>query len=350
MEKKVSILCFFNLIVTLWLFTPSWLRAAAPDELEDSAVILIYHRFGQHNYPTTNVTLKQFDHHIAELSKEKYNILPLKAITEAFRKGEKLPPRTIAITIDDAFMSVYEEAWPRLKKAGLPFTLFIATAPLENNTTDYMSWDNIRTMAADPLVDIGHHGHNHKHLMLMKEEDARKDIQTASRIYEKQLGFIPKIFAYPYGEFSENLAKIIKSEGLTAGVGQHSGAANSTTEIIALPRFALNEKYAHQSRFELIVNARALPIRDLLPRFSDISNNPPVIGFTISEEIAGLEKMGCFPSHLGRAATLHKIGTNRIEIRFDQPFPKGRSRINCTMPGPEGRWYWFGIPFFNYQP
>jgi hypothetical protein len=35
----------------------------------------------------------------------------------------------------------------------------------------------------------------------------------------------------------------------------------------------------------------------------------------------------------------------RAEVRFPGPLPSGRARVNCTMPGPDGRWRWFGKQF-----
>jgi hypothetical protein len=36
----------------------------------------------------------------------------------------------------------------------------------------------------------------------------------------------------------------------------------------------------------------------------------------------------------------------RATVKFAQPFAPGRNRVNCTMPGPEGRWRWWGIQFY----
>ena len=330
------------------LFTcfPAVTGITQTQETEDSAVILMYHRFGEDKYPTTNITLAQFDAQLEELKKEKYNIIPLGEVVAAFRNKVKLPPRTIALTIDDAYASILENAWPRLKQAGIPFTLFVSTKPIEHNVPGYMTWQQIRAMARDPLVSIGRHAHSHDHLIHMTPEQAIKDIETARKIYQKELGILPDIFAYPYGEFSPALENILKKENITAAFGQFSSAANSRSNLYGLPRFPFNEKYSDIDRFRLIVNARALPVYDILPISSVIERNPPQIGFTVDKNIPGLSTMSCYPSHLGKAARMTRIGGNRIEIRFDKPLPKGRSKINCTMPGPDRRWYWFGLAFY----
>lgn len=334
---------FLAVILASFMALPSLSYA---QQAEDSAVILMYHRFGEDKYPSTNITLEQFDAQLEELKKEKYNIVPLEEITTAFRNKTKLPPRTIAITIDDAYLSILENAWPKLKAANIPFTLFVSTEPVSQKIAGYMTWQQIRTLANDPLVTIGHHAHTHDHLIYMSLAEATKDIDIATNIYQKELGSVPDIFAYPFGEFSPELADILKEMGIKAAFGQYSSAASSKSKLYGLPRFSFNEKYSAMERFRLIINARALPAYDLLPVSAIITQNPPRIGFTVEKQVRGLSALSCFPSHLSKSANITRIGGNRIEIRFDKPLPKGRSRINCTMPGPDKRWYWFGLPLF----
>ena len=332
-----------GILMPYFLMSPAHANA---QEAEDSAVILMYHRFGEDKFPTTNISLEQFDTHLTELKKEKYNIVPLDVIVTALKQKKKLPPRTIAITIDDAYLSILENAWPKLQAANMPFTLFVSTEPVNRMTDGYMTWAQIKELARDPLVTIGHHAHSHDHLMYMSERKATMDIDSASLLYKKELGVIPDIFAYPYGEFTPELENILKKKAIKAAFAQFSSAASSKNDIYALPRFSFNEKYAGMERFRLIVNARALPAYDILPVSPIIAKNPPQIGFTVDKSIRGLSAMSCYPSHLGAAADLTRIDGNRVEIRFDKPLPRGRSRLNCTLPGPDRRWYWFGLPFF----
>ena len=112
----------------------------------DSAVVVMYHRFGESAYPSTNIKLEQFEGHLRELSKPEYSVLPIPEIVSRLKSGSPLPDRTVGISIDDAFLSVYQKAFPRLKKMGLPFTLFVATRPIDQNLKGYMSWDQIREL------------------------------------------------------------------------------------------------------------------------------------------------------------------------------------------------------------
>ena len=48
---------------------------AVPVMASDSAVVLMYHRFGETAHPSTNIRIEQFEAHLEELSREKY-VLP----------------------------------------------------------------------------------------------------------------------------------------------------------------------------------------------------------------------------------------------------------------------------------
>lgn len=319
-------------------------EAAAQDDRRD-AVILMYHRFGEGRYPSTNIRLDQFDDHLAYLKDNDFSVLPLADIIAAFREGRALPPRTVAITVDDAVASVLTEGWPRMKALGFPLALFVTTEPVEQKLPGYMTWDQIRALEAEG-VTIGLHGHTHNSFLDMGVEGTVADIEEASRHFTRELGKVPELLAYPYGEYDAAIARKVEEMGFKTGLAQHSGVASAGGNQFEIPRFALNENYAGMDRFRLIVNARALPVSRIVPSDPRLAENPPAFGFTVASHVRGLSAMSCFPSHLGQAAELTELGDHRLEIRFAKPFPSGRSRINCTMPGPEGRWYWFGRPFF----
>lgn len=314
-------------------------------EAAASAVLIMYHRFGEEALPSTNIRIEQFEAQIAELLSGGYHVLPLPDIIAALRAGAALPDKTVGITVDDAYSSVYEQAWPRLKAAGLPFTLFVSTDPVDAGAHGVMSWDQIRELADDG-VTIGHHSAAHAHMAERDRAINGGDIAKASDRFLVELGRTPELFAYPYGEFSRDLQAMIAELGFIAAFGQHSGVAHDSENIFALPRFALNESYGDIDRFKLISRTLPLPVTDFTPSDSLLGPNPPLIGFTVAEGLERLDQLNCFASGQG-AALIERLGARRIEVRLKTPFPPGRSRINCTMPGRDGRFHWFGMQFLT---
>ncbi|NQW00761.1 MAG: polysaccharide deacetylase family protein [Rhodospirillales bacterium] len=315
-----------------------------------SAVIVMYHRFGEQDYPSTNLTLDQLDAHIAELTSGPYTVLPVLEIIRKLKSGEPLPERTVGITIDDAYRSIYTHAWPRLKAANLPFTVFVSTAQLDHGSSQNLSWDQVREMR-DSGVTVGHHSVSHLHMPKAAADEIDKEILVATNRFRSELGAVPHLFAYPYGETSLAIKAAIKEAGFLAAFGQHSGVADGQGDVLYLPRFGLNERFGGIDRFRLIVNALSLPVREMTPADPLIgSENPPAIGFTVNGGGDGLpenlDQMSCFLSHEGQRAEITLLGP-RVEIRARQPLPVGRTRLNCTMPAREGRWRWFGHQFIR---
>ena len=325
------------------------LPAAAPARAADSAVVVTYHRFGEDSYPTTNIGLVQFEQHLAHLKAGGYSVLPVFHIIAALRAGVPLPDRTVGITIDDAYVSVYDEAWPRLAEAGFPFTLFVATDAVDADRVGIMNWDQLRELAAAG-VTIGNHGASQSHLWRGDPGSVREDIARAEHRFEQELGLKPSLFAYPYGEFDLPTRQVVHDFGFEAAFGQHSGTIHPAADFHGLPRFGLNQRYGGIDRFSLVVDTLPLIVTDITPADPLIASpNPPAFGFTVTEHLNEVGALACFASHQGETRIEH-LGSSRIEVRLDEPLPSGRSRINCTMPAGDGRWRWFGHPFIVATP
>ena len=318
--------------------------AEAEEEMRDSATVLMYHRFGESRYPSTNISIEQFEAHLAHLAGGNYTVLKLDDIIVRLRAGELLPDRTVAITIDDAYLSVYTEAWPRLTEAGFPFTLFVASSPIDRELSGYMSWQQIRELQSSG-VTIGSQTHTHPHMHRLSDEEVRAEISTSNGRFIEELGLRPELFAYPYGEYSQFVIDAVKDAGFRAAFGQNSGIMHSADDQFQLPRFAFNEAYGTIDRLKLAVDGLPLKVHDLTPEDMVLTTNPPLYGFTVSEEMSPVSQLRCFSNNHGKL-DVTMLGM-RAEIRAPGPLTEPRARINCTMPAVDGRWRWFGRQFLT---
>ena len=312
----------------------------------DSAVVLMYHKFADEKHPTTSLTVEKLAAHIKELKSGAYNVIPLPELVEALTEKIPIADRTIIITMNDAYQSVYKHAWPMLKEAGLPFTVFVTTRPVDKGQAGYLSWNQLKKMA-DSGVNIGAKTHTLARLATQNTKDIKREIRTAADLLLKKLNVKPYSFAYPYGQASKKAQIAAQMAGYKVAFGQHSGVMHRRTDRFFLPRFSLNNTYGGVSRFHTLINAQPLPTFDITPPnpLLPAGTNPPSFGFTVAANISGLERLACYHSAFGKLVLQH-LGKSRIEIRFAQPFAAGRSRINCTMPGTNGRWRWFGMQYF----
>jgi len=341
---------FLSVAATLLMMlgTAISIPAMAQTVSENGAVVLMYHRFGEADYPSTNIQVAQLDAHIKTLQEGGFTVLPLPDIIAAFEQGTVLPDRTIAITIDDAFRSIYEIAWPKFRDAGFPFTVFVATDLVDRGHGNYMTWDQIRELH-QAGVTIGNHSVTHPHLPDRDMAVVRREIEQAQSRLTEELGVAPTLFAYPFGEASREIADLVAELGFVAGLGQHSAVAFAEHDRYYLPRFALNENFGNADRFDLIVNALPLRAMDLSPADPTLrGDNPPAFGFSLDPAPGDIGRLNCFAFAQGGSIdlTLQRLGDTRIEVRLAHALPRGRGRINCTMPADDDRWRWFGMQYY----
>jgi len=317
-------------------------RAAAPEADATAAVALMYHRFGENGIPSTNIRVEQFERHLQILAEGGYRVVPLAEIVAAMKAGTPVPPKTVAITVDDAYASVLTVAWPRLKARGWPLTLFVATEPVDRGTHGYLTWAQIRTLAAEG-VTIGAHSRSHAHMAKLSPADAAAEIAQSNARFQAELGAVPSLFAYPYGEANTETERLA-AQSYAAAFGQHSGVLTATDNRFFLPRFALNETYGTDDRFRLVIGALPIPAADITPENPTLTRNPPLFGFTVPGDSLSLRGMKCYASSPGETVT--EVLGRRVEVRQSEGFTGTRGRINCTLPGPDGRWRWFGRMFY----
>ncbi|MFN7169181.1 MAG: polysaccharide deacetylase family protein [Pannonibacter sp.] len=108
-----------------------------------------------------------------------------------------------------------------------------------------LSWADLRRLAADPLVSIGAHTHDHFALARLSEAEARRDVLLGLERIEAELGQRPRVFAYPYGDLASAGARegrMIADLGFQAAVTTQPGVLSSAhaRDLMHLPRVSLN--------------------------------------------------------------------------------------------------------------
>ncbi len=302
----------------------------------------MYHRFNENKYPSTNVRMEVFDEQIKLIKKFGYKFYNPDLFISEFDNPKKT--KEILITIDDGFKSFYKEAWPYLKKNKIPFILFVSTEPVGKN--GYMSWDEIKEIEKSDIGFIGHHSHTHEYLIDMSEEEFINDIETATKIFKNKLGYVPKIFSYPFGEYSLYMKNYI-SEHFEVAFGQHSGIIDINKDKFELPRFPINEKYGDLKRFESLINYAPLEYKSLKPEEKKINfkDNPPKLIVEFFKEQKNISKINCYSNDGGNWKKSNLIFEQQtMKINFDEKFLPRRGRINCSL-NDNGKWRWFGTQF-----
>ncbi|MCF6325272.1 MAG: polysaccharide deacetylase family protein [Gammaproteobacteria bacterium] len=324
------------------------------------ATVLMYHHFGESRFSSTNVTLQQFDAHLHYLEQNHFKIWPLEKIIKRLETGHAFPDRVVAITIDDAYRSIYTHAYPRLKKRGWPFTVFVSTDPIDKQMPAFMSWDQMREMQQHGASFANHTTH-HDFLINRKENETadnwrlriRHDLKTAQQRLQTELGSAPALFAYPYGEYHSALQQIVQDLGWSA-FGQQSGVVSQYSDRLALPRYPMAAQFAALPSFKTRVMSLPLPVINASPVDTIIKQqNPPRLQLTLAQDDdVQTDQLNCFASNQEAAkVTWVDKEKGRFSVKADKPFNSRRSRYNCTAPSKRsGRYYWYSHLWISPTP
>ncbi len=145
-------------------------------------------------------------------------------------------PRTLAVTFDDAFRSVYELAFPILSELGLPGTVFVPTAKI--GTEEPMAWPGIDEWVGGPYEEelvgmtwdhleelhsagweIGSHTCSHPVLTLIDASALEQELRRSRADIEERLGAPCTSLAYPYGSVDDRVIAAARSAGYLYGAG-----------------------------------------------------------------------------------------------------------------------------------
>ena len=309
---------------------------------DEGVLSIMYHRFNEFKYPSTNISMDIFKNHIQLILDANLTFYHPKKFEDEFNIPKK--EKKILLTIDDAFQSFYDNAWPYLKENQIPFVLFVSTEPVGNN--GYMNWDQIREIDKSKFAVIGHHSHSHDYLIDKSEEEFLNDIKTSNLIFKKELGYLPSLFSYPFGEYSKFMREYI-SQNFKIAFGQHSGIIDVNKNRYELPRFPINEKYGEIKRFKSIIKYHPLEYKSLEPEEKKLTknNNPPKFKVKFFNDQKNIGNINCYSNEGNKWMKSNvKLVNNELTINFREPFLPRRGRINCSL-NDNGKWRWFGTQF-----
>jgi len=306
---------------------------------------LMYHRFEENKYPSTNVKNDIFLQHLKEINNAGLEFIDYKYFKKIINTN--INKNYLLLTIDDAFESFYLNAWPILKSKKIPFILFVSTR--EVGKKGYMNWGNLKELSKNNFVTIGNHSHSHDYLIDWDDEKIKSDLQTSIKIFEKELGYSPEIFSYPFGEYSSNLKTIVKKLNFSFAFGQHSGVIDVTKDFLELPRFPINEKYGELKRFKSIIKTLPFPYKSITPknRYLLNDNNPPKVKINFFEDLIDIKNINCYSNegNVWKKSDIKFINKNEIIILLKERFKSERGRINCSLLEKNGKWRWLGIQY-----
>ncbi|MEC8904364.1 MAG: polysaccharide deacetylase family protein [Pseudomonadota bacterium] len=316
-----------------------------------NAAILLYHHVSSSTPASTSISPEAFKSHMEYLDAH-HTVVSLQDVVSAIQHNTTLPENAVAITFDDGYANILDNAHPILADLGFPYTVFINPDEIGVGPKQ-LTWEQVIAMHNDGVV-FANHTLDHLHMLNGEQamgerawlEKVWRNVESAEKKIEDKLDISLKYLAYPFGEYNTALANKLKAEGYI-GFGQHSGAVGPSSDMQALPRFPAAGPYANLATLKTKLNSLAMPVTQSShkdPRMTTRNLSSP-ISLTIDSDDVRLTQVNCF---FGGDPIETSLEENVLTFTLDETLPIGRSRVNCTAPSnaQSGRYYWYSTPFF----
>ena len=217
---------------------------------EDGArvTVLGYHDFSKTREATEMIIpTEKFRKQMLAIRELGLNVISLDDFVSWKRGEKKIHDKSVLITIDDGWKSVYTDAYPILKELNFPFTLFLYTNYIDGGSSALTS-EMIREMMQHGC-SIGSHSVSHPYPSTVKAKRAegadafanylRKEMGDSRTLLEKQFGSKVSCYAYPGGFVTGEMLPIATEKGYDCLFTVLPGKTNLATSSFTIPRYVI---------------------------------------------------------------------------------------------------------------
>jgi len=206
-----------KLIIPLFSFNKSGLKSGG----YQTVPVLAYYSFSENKPNKISITQDDFKAQMKYLKENNYHVIKLDQLLDFLDYKEQIPDKSVVITFDDGWSSVYDFATPILKKYGFPATFFIYTDFIGGGKA--MSWKQIKELS-EAGFDIQCQTKTHRNLATLKKKESFKEyfnslemeISYPKKLFKNKLNKECKCLAYPYGITNNLVIAMLKKHGYRA--------------------------------------------------------------------------------------------------------------------------------------
>ena len=186
--------------------------------------ILCYHRFAQACDSPLCMPAEIFERQMKYLKDNGYRVIGPEELLDFLDYRKAIPKKAVMISIDDGYRSVYNVAYPILKKYGFGATLFVYIDYV-GVSSKALTWDHLRELKRDGFY-IGSHSVAHSDLSKQKNNEngkaylarLKREVFRSKEIIDKKLNQDTLIFSYPFGRRNQTVVSLSRQAGYKIAV------------------------------------------------------------------------------------------------------------------------------------
>ena len=176
-----------------------------------------------------------FAAHLNVIQEQGFETISVRDMINYLALGTSLPPKPIVLTFDDGYTNHFTNALPLLTERGMIGTFFIISEFPHSGNPSYMSWDQIRAMVRAGM-EIESHARLHESLAGRSYGYLREQARGSVLTFEQELGYTPRVIAYPMGFYDQRTIDVFRDEGFWAGVTTQHGLRLDNRDLFRIRR------------------------------------------------------------------------------------------------------------------
>jgi peptidoglycan/xylan/chitin deacetylase (PgdA/CDA1 family) len=204
------------------------------------------------------VSPRSFAAHIAAIADLGFTTVALGVVARYLRAGSPLPSDTVAVSFDDGYADLLDNALPVLSECGFGATLFQTTGVIGGVFSDATMLDarGICELSASGM-EIGSHTISHPHLDLVPDDVLRRELVESKDQLEQILGRPVDAVAYPHGSFRTNVVGGAGRAGYTWGAAVKNAYTHAGDDPWAIARITVTAKHSGSDIARILAGSAA---------------------------------------------------------------------------------------------
>jgi peptidoglycan/xylan/chitin deacetylase (PgdA/CDA1 family) len=187
--------------------------------------ILMYHSI-DHSGSVVSVSPEEFAAHMDCLAAAGVRGISLNEAATHHEGGQGWPSRSVVLTFDDGYASLYEAALPILLQHGFCATVFLvsghiggandwAPPPMGLGLQPLLTWEQVAEMSLRG-IEIGAHTQTHPDLRRLSATEIEREMMASRADIEGRLNRSVSSFAYPFGALDRSAVQVASRHFRTA--------------------------------------------------------------------------------------------------------------------------------------
>lgn len=222
-------------------------RSARRELSTGEAVVLAYHAVGDLSGDLLQeyaVPAARLAEQLDDFARRGHTFVDLGTLLRALAGEERLPPKAVLVTFDDAYVDLLREGCAVLEDRGVPAVTFAVAGSL-GGVNDWrregarelplLDAEGLRE-AAVRGIEVGSHCMTHRQLPKVPPEELDVELRGSAEALERAGLPRPRALAYPHGEWSNEVAAAVHAAGYEAAFTVSPGKVERGSNRYALPR------------------------------------------------------------------------------------------------------------------